>query len=92
MLLFQGFGVKNVTDKISTFMNKDENLKLNVITQLKSKEDAEEEAEVYKPQFVKEELKMQFESMEEVKEFRERMAEEFGEKKEEKVNEGSKSE
>ncbi len=77
VMLFQGFGLKNVTDKVSTFMNKDENLKFSVVKQVK-REEGEEEP---KPQFVKEELKVQFGSLEGAKEFREFIVSEFGDKK-----------
>ena len=54
-------------------------MKLTVIKQQQKKEENEEDE--FKPQFVKEELKMQFENMEDVKVFREIVGEEFGEKK-----------
>lgn len=55
VMLFQGFGIKNISDKVSTFMGKEENLKFSVIKP--QKKESEEEL---KPQFVKEELKLQF--------------------------------
>jgi hypothetical protein len=79
VVLFQGFGLKNVTDKVSTFMNREDNLKFSVVKQVKREEG---EGEV-KQQFAKEELKVQFCSVEEAKEFREFIVSEFGDKKHE---------
>jgi iron-sulfur cluster repair protein YtfE (RIC family) len=50
--------MKNITNNISTFMNKEENLKFTVIKQNK-KENEEDNT----TQFVKEELKIQFETI-----------------------------
>ncbi len=82
VVLFQGFGLKNVTDKVSPFMNREDNLKFSVVKQVK-REEGEGEA---KQQFAKEELKVQFCSLEEAKEFREFIVSEFGDKKQEEQN------
>ncbi len=66
VILFQGFGMKNITDKVSNFMNKDQNVKFSVI-----KQQEKENEEDLKPQFVKEELKLQFGNIEDANDFKE---------------------
>jgi len=70
--------MKNITDKISTFMNKEENLKFTVIKQNK-KENEEDNTS----HFVKEELKIQFETIQDANDFKEFIEKEYGVKKEE---------
>jgi hypothetical protein len=53
VLLFQGICVKNISDKVSSFQNKAENIKFNVIVQKKNQN---EEGSVA----AREELKVQF--------------------------------
>lgn len=78
VLVFQGFLMKGISEKISNFMNKKENLKLTVIKQReKSKED-----ETTVPVLAREELKIQFECVEDARDFKEMIGKELSQESE----------
>ncbi len=55
ILLFQGIGIKGLTNKATSFANKDQNIKITVLKSTKSQN------EEFK--LVKEQLKFQFETL-----------------------------